>query len=134
MKKTLTVLLVMLLVMLLAVRLSGCSRYSSSYHAVGFVHSNESASACMDFFSFDGTMVFKLKCDAEAEGRLAYTGRLEEGRLQVYYDNGDGKTELFSLDPGGEVRAELPLEQGRVYIIVETDGECRNGGLEFEIN
>lgn len=62
--------------------LSGCGRYSSSYKAIGFVHSNESNSAFMSFHSFEGRMVFKLKSDGE--GELKYSAKLEDGKASVY--------------------------------------------------
>ena len=41
--------------------LVGCSKYHSKYKAVGFVHSNDLSSAYMNFYTFEGRMVFKLK-------------------------------------------------------------------------
>jgi len=111
--------------------LTGCGKYSSSYKAIGFVHSNGSASAEMSFYSFDGTMVFKLK--SSGEGDLKYTAKLESGTATVYYDYYGTKSELFTISPGEELDSHGGyVESGTVYIIVETNGECMNG--EFSIN
>ena len=60
---------------------AGCGKYSSSYKAVAFVHSNESISAFMNFYSFDGRMVFKLKI--AGEGDLKYSAKLETGSAKL---------------------------------------------------
>ncbi|MBQ9545043.1 MAG: hypothetical protein IJV00_07945 [Clostridia bacterium] len=130
MKKT--VLLIVLL--LIAAGSVGCGKYVSHYSAVGFVHSNESGSAFMTFYKFEGTMVFKLNRKSENQAVIKYSGKLEEGEIIVYYDCGGTKKELFSLHSGDELESsggELP--EDTVYIIVETDGSCQNGDLRFEI-
>lgn len=57
MKRTFSMIASLIILLLL----TGCGKYSSSYKAIGFVHSNSSTSAKMSFYSLDGTMVFKLK-------------------------------------------------------------------------
>ena len=115
---------------LLLISLTGCGRYVSGYKAVGFVHSNKAASAYMSFYSFEGRMVFKLK--SSAEGDLKYAGKLESGTISVYYDYRGNKQELFSISGGEEAEAGGGyVESGTVYIIVETDGVCRNGDFRF---
>ena len=112
--------------------LSSCGKYVSHYKAVGFVHSNEPKSAFMNFYSFEGTMVFVM--NKTGEEQLQYSAKLESGNLKVYYDNGGEKTELSSLS-GGETQ-EISFENiadGTVYIIIETDGACQNGELSFNI-
>ena len=86
---------------LLLISLAGCGKYSSSYKAVAFVHSNESDSAFMSFSSFEGRMVFKLK--SSAEGDLKYTAKLESGSATVYYDFYGTKDELFKISGGEEI-------------------------------
>ena len=44
---------------LLLFSLAGCNKYHSKYKAVGFVHSNDSSSATMEFYTFEGRMVFR---------------------------------------------------------------------------
>ena len=60
-------------VCLILLSIAGCGKYTSKYKAVGFVHSNESSTAFMSFYSFDGKMVFKLK--STGEGDLKYSDR-----------------------------------------------------------
>ena len=44
------------------------------------------------------------------------------------------RRELFSVGAGDDISSSLDLDStGRFYIIVETDGNCRNGDLRFEI-
>ena len=126
MKKVLSFFAAVLTLILLA----GCGTYSSKYRAVGLVHSNESASAYMGFYTFDGRMVFRLK--STGEGSLHYSADLESGSAAVYYDSYGTKSELFSVN-GGEVLDSFGgyVEAGTVYIIVETSGECRNGHFRF---
>lgn len=129
MKKVFTVIVAAVLLLSFA----GCGRYSSSYKAVAFVHSNESISAFMNFYSFDGRMVFKLK--SAGEGDLKYSAKLETGSATVYYDYYGTKTELFSIDSGDEIDSHGGyIESGTVYVIVETNGECRNGEFRFSLD
>ena len=111
--------------------LTGCDKYSSSYKAFGFIHSNKSDSAEMSFNSFEGTIVFKL--ESSGEGNLKYTAKLESGTAVVYYDNSGDKSELFTIGAGEELDSHGgDIGSGTVYIVVETNGECTNG--EFSIN
>ncbi|MBQ6268242.1 MAG: hypothetical protein IJK64_10795 [Clostridia bacterium] len=113
--------------------LSGCGGYKSNYHAVGFVHSNDADSAFMSFYSFEGTMVFRLKCK-DASARIRYTAKLETGALTVTCVSGDDETALFTLRDGEEVQATGgKLSPGTVRILVKTDGKCENGDLTFAL-
>ena len=128
MKKT--IILISAVIMLLF--MTGCGKYTTSYKAVGFVHTNEKSSARMSFYSFEGRIVFKLK--SPGEGELKYTGRLESGKASVYYDFYGTKTELFSISDGEEVDAKGGyVEAGTVYVSVETDGKCVNGDFSFQV-
>ena len=131
MKKRISILIALLAILSLC--LSGCEKYTSHYNATAFVHSNESDAAFMNFWKFEGRMVFKLKCK-EAGQSLAYTAKLETGSAAVYYDCGDGKTELCALDAGDETQASIDgLKPGTVYVIVEADGHCEDGDFHFDI-
>ncbi len=132
MKKTVAILFVCVFAV---AALSGCSKYTSHYFSIGFVHSNGAGSASMSFFEFEGSFNFKLKCRSEDRPVIKYSGKLEAGEITVYYDCGGTKTELFSISSGGDVRSSggtLPYDT--VYIIVETDGNCKNGDFKFEID
>lgn len=129
MKKVLAVIVAVVLLLSFA----GCGKYSSKYKAVAFVHSNESTSAFMNFYSFDGRMVFKLK--SAGEGDLQFSAKLETGSATVYYDYYGTKTELFSINSGDELDSHGGyIEAGTVYVIVETNGECRNGEFHFSLD
>lgn len=129
MKKVLAVIAAVVLLLSFA----GCGKYSSKYKAVAFVHSNESTSAFMNFYSFDGRMVFKLK--SAGEGDLKFSAKLETGSATVYYDYYGTKTELFSINSGDELDSHGGyIETGTVYVIVETNGECRNGEFYFSLD
>lgn len=131
MKKTLALILTILL---FAVNLTGCSRYTSSYRAVGFVHSANSGAASMTFLSFEGTIVFRLKPGRALPANLIYNGSLESGKATVWIDCGGTKTELFSVEGGEAMQGSCnPPEGHAFYILVETDGECRGGDFLFDL-
>ena len=129
---------VILLMLVSSLTLTACGKYNSSWSAMAFAHSNTSKSASMSFWKFDGTIVFKLNCKDSGREVLKYKGELdnkeENGTITVYYDDDGTKKELFSLKNGESVEATLDkLNEGTVYIIVETDLRCENGELEFNI-
>lgn len=130
MKKTIC----FLLLCMIALIASGCGRYASHYKAVGFVHSNEAHSAFMTFFEFEGRMVFKLKCkDASAE-QIRYTAELGAGSAAVYAGLGEEQTKLCDVSADDAVASVFrPLQNGTVYIVVETAGACENGGFHFDL-
>ena len=140
MKKKIIKYVTAVLLVLSVLGLTSCEKYKSSWNASGFVHSNTSKSAEMGFWKFEGTIVFKLNCKDSTKEVLNYSGKLndedkeENGRITVYCDMDGTKKELFSLKNGESVEASLDkLKEGIVYIIVETDGQCENGSLEFNI-
>ena len=121
-----------IIVCLMLLSMTSCGKYTSKYKAVGFVHSNESSTAFMSFYSFDGKMVFKLK--STGDGDLKYSAKLESGNAVVYYDYYGTKTELFSVSSGDEMESHGGyVEAGTVYVIVETSTECRNGDFHFSL-
>lgn len=133
MKKTVSVILAVVMVFMLF-SLAGCSKYLSKYSAVGFVHSNTSDSASMSFMSFNGTMVFELTFKEGEKYDIHSTAELESGNLTVYYDSTGEKYEYYSLEGGATISENLSyFDEGKVYIIVQTDGECKNGSLTFEL-
>ena len=131
MRKKMTVLLVSL-ICLLALALSGCGRYVSSWSAVACVSSNTSDSAFVNFYKLSGKMVFKLKSDENEV--IHYKGELTEGSLTVYYDTDGTKKELFSIKSGEKVDDCIGnLQKGTTYIIIETDERCENGDFHFDL-
>nr|MDD6335468.1 hypothetical protein [bacterium] len=133
MKKQLFIVLVADILALLLLMLSGCNGYTSHYKAVAFVHTNTAKNASMSFSSFEGSMVFKLKCES-ADEKINYSAKLENGSAKVFYDCDGTKTELFSAHSGDDI-SEIGgvLQKGTVYIIVEMSEEGQDGRFNFDI-
>ena len=113
--------------------LTGCAKYISSWSATMYVHSNTSHSTYMNFGTLNGTEVQTLKCKEET-GTLKYSAKLDTGSATVYIDYDGEKKELFKIGAGEEIEDSFDgLKEGKVYIIVETDGKCEEGKFEFEI-
>ncbi|MBR6934331.1 MAG: hypothetical protein IKH41_02450 [Clostridia bacterium] len=120
------------LIAALSMFMAGCSPYSSHYSAIGFVHSNDSHSARMSFYRFKGSISFQMKCTTDS--KLIYSASLESGDITVYYDEGNGKEELLTVGSGDAMDGVVPLKSsGKVYVIVESEGNCENGSFRFEI-
>ena len=123
---------IILIVLIMVFMITGCSKYKSHYNAVGFVHSNTSKSAFMDFYTFEGQIVFTVKC--KAGGSIDYSAKLEKGSLTVYYDCDGTKRELLTISGGEKVNSTLEnLPKSEVYRMVKTDGKVKNGALEFDV-
>ena len=119
--------------LLLAMCLTGCGKYVSSYKALALVRSNTSNSASLSFYSFEGRMVFKLKCRSE-EQTIRAEAELESGSAVVCYDADGTEKEWFRANAGEKYDGNLEkLPVGTVRIIVETDGKCKNGDFRFKI-
>lgn len=115
--------------------LSGCnvSKYTSHWNAVAFVHSNTFQNANMSFSSFEGTIVYELRCKGEEE-MLHYSSTLESGSADVFYDNNGEKVLMFSVKGGSDADGFVgDLQKGKIYIIVETTEKCTEGQFRFEI-
>lgn len=133
MKKRLFTGLVATVMALLLLPLFGCNRYTSSYKAVAFAHTNTTKHASMSFSSFEGTMVFKLKCESEDE-TINYSAKLENGSAKVFYDCNGTKTELFSVNSGEDISdVGGVLQKGTVYVIVEMAEGGQDGRFDFDI-
>lgn len=133
MKKQLFFALIITIVMLLLLPLSSCNKYTSNYNAVAFVHTNTKKNASMSFSSFEGTMVFKLKCESDDE-KIKYSAKLENGSAKVFYDCNGTKIELFSVNSGDDI-SDIGgiLQKGTVFIIVEMSGIVKDGSFNFKI-
>ncbi len=126
MKKSFSILF---LVMFSLALLVGCSRYVSHYSAIMLVTEESSKAGSISFSSFSGSKVFKFN----SEGHLNYSAKLDEGSATVYYDDGK-KTELFSICSGQEMKpSTVSVETGTVYVIVQTDGKCKDGKFSFDV-
>lgn len=123
----------LLIGILLAICLSclvGCVKYVSHYSALMMVTTNTSKSASISFSSLSGTRSFKLKSD----GHLNYSAKLGEGSATVFYDSNGTKTELFSISGGQELQSStIAVNPGTVYVIVQTDGKCKDGRFSFDV-
>lgn len=114
--------------------LCSCAPYTSSYRAVGFVHSNTANEAFMSFFEFEGRMVFKLS--VKRGEKIECEGRLGSGSASVRAAvNGREALELLTL---GAERPEdhclfEPNDTGVVWIVMETAEKCENGSFTFTV-
>lgn len=125
---------VMAMMMVLLMGLTGCDGYVSSFKATMCVTTNTSKHASLSFSTLEGSKVLKMKVNKDAEGVLEYSGKLGGGSATVYYDDNGTKKELFSIGAGEKVEQTLnDLEQGKLYVIIETDGKCENGDFTFEV-
>lgn len=121
------------IMLLMSFSLTGCGKYVASWSASAYAHSNTSDSAFMDFWTFKGTEVLNLQCKNEP-GTLKYSAELKTGKATVYIDHDGEKKELFSIKDGENKEGSLPdLKEGKIYILVETDGKCENGEFNFEL-
>lgn len=132
MKKALS--FIMILALLLT--LCSCSKYKSSYMAIGLVRSQTSHSCETSFYSLQGQLVFKIKkSDTGKEGDISYSVSLEEGELCVYYDIYGTKEELVSAKAGDTLTGSSGYIEGgkTVYIIIEATEKSR-GKVSVELD
>ena len=125
-----------ILVMLFAVAMlaaAGCGKYTSSWNATMMIQSAQKTKSSMKFSTFEGKMVYKLKCDDPSK-KIVATATLGSGKATVYYDYDDNKEEFFKVSDGDVVEyTHEGLKEGTVYIIIESDGKCINGNFSFSI-
>lgn len=125
---------VVMVMMALITGLTGCSGYASSFKTTMCVTTNTAKDASLSFSTLEGTKVFQMKVDKNAEGVLKYAGKLDGGSATVYYDDNGTKKKLFSVGAGEKVEQSLEgLETGKLYVIIETDGKCEEGKFTFEV-
>jgi len=126
MKKTISLLIMIFLLL----GVSSC--YSSKFSATLLVTTNTSKHASASYYSMSGKLVFNLK--SNAGNKLVYSGSVEEGRVKVYYDNDGTLKDLFELNEWQSFEGSLDeLSDGKLYIIIETDGKTTNGNFEFTL-
>jgi len=112
--------------------MTSCNGYSSSYRATMLVQSNTSQKASVDFSTLEGRMVFNMKSKVNSAERMNFSVDLGEGNLTVSVDCAGVKSELLHLKSGDAYSYHLDnIGVGTVYVILETDGPCRDGKLSF---
>ena len=119
--------------LVLCFTVSACgNKYVSSYNAMLMVRTNTSDKASVSFDSFSGTLVMHLKTNGD-EASIAYEGTLKEGNIKVYYDFNDEKRSLFDIETDGSAagKTEAFTASKTIYIIIESDGNCREGSFSF---
>ena len=121
----------------LLITLCSCSKYTSSYKAIGLVRSNTSHSCEASFHSLEGQLVFKIKKtdSGTAEGDISYSIQIDEGEIRLYYHIYGTREELAQVkagesvdDHGGYVESGKP-----VYIIIEAS-EKTKGKISVELD
>ncbi len=118
--------------------LVGCDgRYVSSYSASMLVRSQWGGRCEMSFSRFSGKYVFKITA-GKADGDIAYSASLDEGKISVYYesDGMDSGELLFEISGGESASAHGGYVKAgeSVYITVRTeDGAWARGG-EFKMS
>lgn len=126
------IIVMMMLVLALLICLSGCSKYDESYISVMMITSEYDDHSSLEFGQFTGTKVFKMKNDGNCV--LSCDANISKGKMKVYCDYDGKKQELFTLgDDEVNVKKDFDIEGSTVYIIIESDGECENGSLKFEL-
>ena len=120
---------------MLALSLSACSSYISSYAATMMVTSEHSDTASLSFLTFEGKKAFTLNNSAKTTGEVSYTAELKSGNATVYYDDNGTKTEWFTIGAGDKLSGSTELDNSsKIHIIIETDGKCENGSFDFNLN
>ena len=131
MKKVIT--LCLLCLILCTALLSSCDKYHSSFRALMCVESHNSYHSTLKFSELDGIKVFKMKT-TEAMPTLYYAATVESGSVTVYCDYADEKVEWFRTTEGETVSGlHEPGANATVYVIIETNGTCKEGEFLFEI-
>ena len=121
-----------LAVLFLLLPAAGCSRYVSHYRALAFVRMDTGTRCDLSFSSLDGTYVTRVKNKSDEARILDVSAALQEGSMRVYFDMDGEKTLLFDT-AAGQTQAELRVERReKVYLIIETDGKCRDGAFSAD--
>ncbi|MDE5766621.1 MAG: hypothetical protein K2I17_05590 [Clostridia bacterium] len=122
--------------LVLCFTLSACAtKYVSHYSATTMKTTNTSDKASISFSSFSGTYVMQLKNNGADEVSISYEATLGEGNIKVYYDYNDEKLDLFDIATNGSVDSKTEAFTGNktVYVIIESDGKCKDGSFSFTL-
>lgn len=121
---------------IMVVTLSSCSRYVSSYKALGLVKTQSLHNIDVSFLLLKGELVFKIKkTDSNLEGDIKYSLQVDEGEIRIYYDMYDFKEELVFAKAGESIDSRGGYIEGgkMIYIIIEAKEESR-GKIKIELN
>ena len=118
----------------MAVGLTSCSPYSSHYSAILMVENHTPKNSSISFQSLKGTFVFNMSFGSD-NSKLTYSGKIDSGAANIYYDNSGTKEQLFALEAGEDVQDTFTeLHEGKLYIIIETVDACKAGEFHFVIS
>ena len=129
-------LIIATMALVLCFTLSACeTKYASHYSASSMVQTNTTNEASVKFGTFSGTYVIKLKNTGDGAAVITYNATLEEGNIKVYYDFNDEKLSLFEIGNDGskEGETETLTSKNTVYVIIESDGKCKEGSFSFAL-
>ena len=110
------------MVLSMQLMLCSCDKHVSSYKAIGLIRSQTSHSCEASFYSLEGQLVFKIKkSDSGTEGSIAYSIKVDEGEVKLYYDIFGVKEELKCVKAGESITDFGGYVEGgkTVYIIIE---------------
>ncbi len=122
--------------LVLCITLSACAtKYVSHYSSSSMVTTGTSDKASLSFGSFSGTYVMKFQNNGADEVYITYEATLGEGNIKVYYDYNDEKLDLFEIKTNGSVDSKTETFTGNktVYVIIESDGKCKDGSFSFAL-
>lgn len=128
--------IIALATLVLCFALSACgNKYSSNYSASRMEETKTSTQASVSFDSFSGTYVMKLENKGADEVFITYKASLKEGNIKVYYDFNDEKLNLFEIENDGSFEGKTETFTGNktIYIIIESDGKCKEGSFSFAL-
>lgn len=133
MKRILTTICALLTIIAMLFSFTACSRYISSYSAIGLVRNSVGGKCGASFLALSGSLVLQISAPSGSEGDIKYTASLEEGSLDVYYDIYGTKESLFSISEGESLDSCGGYFEGgkAVYIIIEAKGA--RGSLEVSL-
>ena len=118
---------------------SSCGGYVNSYSATILITSCQGNEASMEFDGFRGTYNFKLNRAGSTEHTLDFEASLAEGEMNIYIGV-DGEKELLRTVKGGESYDEMITlddkydNEKKIYVILESIGQCADGDFEFAYN
>ena len=129
MKKIAKVIGILTAVLALCFTLTACNKYQSHYSATAEVSTNTSTKASLSFGTFKGTYVIKLQNTGDGNAVIAYNATLKNGNIKVYYDYNGEKLDLFDIGADGSAEGKTEAFTGgkTIYVIIESDGNCKEG-------